>query len=75
LIAFFAIALVWATNVFEIITLASHAFSAYYLIQTLVSLLVSQRLPVCATRCICQISFTGIALFLFAIVIFSIPVE
>jgi hypothetical protein len=38
-IAMFVIALTWSTNVFEILTLASRTFAAYYLLQCVIALL------------------------------------
>lgn len=75
LIATCAIALVWTANVFEIITLASRAFAAYYLCQTLVALQVSRRLAQCVPRWICYLWFGGLALMLVWIMVFAIPAD
>ena len=41
LISAVAIVLVWSASIFEIITIASRAFAAYYLLQCLVAVMVS----------------------------------
>ena len=38
-----AIALVWSANIFEIITYASRAFAAYYLVQVVIALILAWR--------------------------------
>jgi hypothetical protein len=44
LVAVLAIVLVWTFDIFEIIALASRAFAAYYLVQSLVALVATRRL-------------------------------
>lgn len=71
-----SILLVWTVDLLEIIALASRAFAAYYLIQTIIALVVNHR----STRqkslmfWLRQAFFSAIALTLAYIVVFSIPV-
>ncbi|MCY4129485.1 MAG: hypothetical protein OXG15_09645 [Gammaproteobacteria bacterium] len=70
-----SILLVWAVDLLEIIALASRAFAAYYLVQTIIALITNNRsaeekTPVYWSR---QAFFTFIALVLGYIVVFSIP--
>lgn len=71
-----SILLVWAVDLLEIIALASRAFAAYYLIQTVVALVANQtsvqeKTPIFWLR---QTFFVVIALTLTYIVVFSISV-
>ncbi len=72
-----SILLVWAVELLEIIALASRAFAAYYLIQTIIALVVNQRSVQDRTLLfwLRQVFFSAIALILVYIVAFSIPVE
>ena len=72
-----SILLIWAVDLLEIIALASRAFAAYYLIQTVIGLVVNQRSSQEKTTLswIRQVFFSIIALILAYIVVFSIPVE
>lgn len=70
-----SILLVWAVDLLAIIALASRAFAAYYLVQTIIALVANHRstkekTPVYWSR---QAFFTLITLVLAYIVVFSIP--
>ena len=76
-IAIAAVLLVWAVNLLEIVALASRAFAAYYLLQTLLALIYccrdsSQR---SRTRLVDTCLFITLALVLAYIIVFSIPAE
>jgi hypothetical protein len=72
LVAALAIAIIWATNVFEIVTLASRAFAAYYFAQAVVAV---QTVPAGMHGAIwLKLWFSILAGLLLAIVLFSIPV-
>lgn len=72
LVAALAIAIVWATNVFEIVTLASRAFAAYYFMQAVVAV---QAVPAgMRGGKWLKLWFSILAGLLLAIVLFSIPV-
>lgn len=73
LIALVAIAIIWSSNVFEIITLASRAFALFYLVQTCVALSVAWEKRNLANRSGHIALFTVVALFCLAVVLFGIP--
>ena len=75
LVTFLGIVLVWSTNVFEIITIASRAFAVYYLSQTFVALWVTRELPAGWPRHAYRIMFAIIAVILIGVVIFALPVS
>ncbi len=66
--------LVWTTNIFEIITLASRAFAVYYLAQTIVALWVAQGLPERGRRIAYRALFGLTAAMLMGVVVFAVPV-
>ena len=70
-----AILLVWTVDLLHIIALASRAFAAYYLVQTIIAIIANHRIfrektPLYWVR---QTFFVGVALVLAYIVLFSIP--
>ena len=67
-----AIVLVWATNIFEIITLASRAFALYYLLQVLRAIVLAATCTSGKSRLLSLMSFGFLAVVLAAIVI-SVP--
>ena len=71
-----AILLVWTGNVFDIVTLASRVFAAYYLLQCLVAIAATFR-AVRVTgiqRVVLLTLFSAMAMMLALIVVFAIPV-
>ena len=70
-----AILLVWAVDLFEIITLASRAFATYYFLQTLLALIYSYKdcPPTARMTLINEILFICLALILAYVIVFSIP--
>ena len=73
LISGLAVVLVWSANVFEIISLASRAFAAYYFAQALVALQVVPS--ACPRPLLCRVSLSFAASLLLLIVVFAIPVD
>ena len=74
IIAVFACALLWTTNIFEIIALASRAFAFYYLLQALLAM----RLAAASTQRrnpMRLASFFLLALIMLAIVLFAKPLQ
>ena len=73
LIAMIAISIIWSTDVFEIIALASRAFALFYLVQTFVALSVAwERRDVENRASHIALFFIG-ASFCLCIVLFGIP--
>lgn len=69
-----AIALVWVSNIFEIITLASRAFALYYLAQVFVAMQVTRTMQTSLANTSRKIGFSIIGIALLWIVIFALPV-
>lgn len=76
-VAVCAILLVWAVDLFEIITLASRAFATYYFLQTLLALIYSYKdcPPMARMTLTNEILFVCLALILAYVIVFSIPAE
>jgi len=73
LIAMIAITIVWSTNTFEIIALASRAFALFYLVQTCVALSVAWQHRDVENRNRNVVLFFVGATFCLCIVLFGIP--
>jgi len=71
LVSLAAIALVWSASIFEIISIASRAFAAYYLLQCVVALLAARG----RGHYWQQAGFIGVGVVLLWVVIFAIPAE
>lgn len=69
------IVLVWTTNVFEIIALASRAFAAYYLSQALTAFQLAGHRPEGRSRRIGRIAMALAAVLLVWVVIFAVPAD
>ncbi|HBN22750.1 MAG TPA: hypothetical protein DD412_05885 [Holosporales bacterium] len=74
IISGFCIALVWLTNIFELITLASRAFAFYYLTQCISAFYIA-RYKVPDPNHARQAFFLILSLFMLFIVLFSLPTE
>jgi hypothetical protein len=74
-IAVIGVALVWATDVFSIIALASRAFALFYALQCVVAAQVALRTPDLKHRWLRAAGFGGLAILAFAVVVFGTPVE
>ncbi|NQV61381.1 MAG: hypothetical protein HQ502_17070 [Alphaproteobacteria bacterium] len=68
------VVLVWTTNVFEIITLASRAFAVYYLAQAVVALWLAHGLPRLWQRIAYGALFGLTAVMLAGVALFAVPV-
>lgn len=73
LIALVSIAIVWSTDVFEIITLASRAFALFYLVQTCVALSIAIEKRELNHRARFIALFSAVAVFCLCVVLFGIP--
>jgi hypothetical protein len=73
LIISLAIMLIWITNIFEVITLASRAFALYYLLETLIAWGAAQHLLQGRERWVMMGKTAVMALVLLFVVIFAIP--
>lgn len=70
-----AILLVWVVDLLEIITLASRAFAAYYLLQTLLAIIYNWKdcPPAARMTRVDQVLFVSLTFVLAYIIVFSIP--
>lgn len=66
-----AAAIVWISNVFEIVAFASRAFAVYYLLQTLSAILVAFRTGVAVRK---LAGFGAVAAVMAFVVLFGLPV-
>ncbi|MCB1494035.1 MAG: hypothetical protein KDJ77_19895 [Rhodobiaceae bacterium] len=73
LVAFVAILIVWETDVFGIINLASRAFALFYFVQSLVALLVARTAEADGSRGWRMTRFGASALLCLAVVLFAVP--
>jgi len=74
LIAALSIALLWAMNIFEIITLASRAFAAFYMFQAARATIQAWHLPIGWRRWRAMLSYSTLCLLMFGIVVFARPI-
>ena len=70
-----AVALVWMTDVFEIVALASRAFAFYYLLQVLMAIMLVQTTRQGTPRWAMTASYSVLAAVLTGVVLFALPVE
>jgi hypothetical protein len=73
LIAIVSIAIIWSTDVFRIITLASQAFALFYLVQACVALSIAVEKRDLKHRAGRIVLFGAVALFCLCVVMFGIP--
>jgi len=73
LIVGLAIVLIWVTNIFEVITLASRAFALYYLLETLIAFGAAQHVLTGSRRLIEMGKTAVMAILLVFVIIFAIP--
>jgi hypothetical protein len=74
-IALCAAVLIWTTDIFQIVALASRAFALYYLLQTVLAIRMSADFATGIRRLLLVLSFVSLAVLLGAIMIFAKPVE
>ncbi len=75
LITGLACALVWTSNIFEIIAYASRAFALYYLAQTLISVTHCWHSEAGSARYVKLVSYAGLSVILLFILLFAAPLE
>jgi hypothetical protein len=73
LIALVSIAIIWNTDVFSIITLASQAFALFYFVQCCVAFLIAQQDKSLPKRTFRMGLFAALAVFCLSIVLFGVP--
>ncbi len=71
----FSIALIWLFDIFEVIAIASRTFAFYYMMQTVIGIIVTRKLLTGRKRSVQLIWFSLLAVILALIVIFAIPAE
>ncbi|MBL4873547.1 MAG: hypothetical protein JKY41_09180 [Rhodobacteraceae bacterium] len=71
----FSIALIWLFDIFEVIAIASRTFAFYYMMQTVIGIIVTRKLLTGRKRTVQLIWFSLLAVILALIVIFAIPAE
>lgn len=74
-IALLAIALMWSSHIFEIVTFASRAFAFYYFLQTLQAVLLACKVEAGKPRWLLVGSYSALSVLLLWVVIFAVPVE
>lgn len=74
-IAAIGTALIWSTNIFEIIALASRAFALFYFLQCLVAAFVALTAPDVNHRAARAGAFLALGAFAALVVVFGIPAE
>ncbi|MCB9229112.1 MAG: hypothetical protein H6618_05830 [Deltaproteobacteria bacterium] len=67
--------LVWTTNIFEVISIASRCFALYYLSQVLISNLVNLRVSEGRKKILLSVYFSIVSLILIFVVLFAKPIE
>jgi len=75
IVSVFAIILVWAADLLDIISFASRAFAVYYLLQCIVAIVASRHYYERNVRFLQGVRFTIVASILAVIVIFAIPAK
>ena len=68
-----SVALIWLFDIFQVIAIASRAFAFYYLMQTVIALMVSGRVLAGSQKRRAQAGFAALAVLLALIVIFALP--
>lgn len=74
-IAIFAVALIWNSNIFEVVALASRAFAFYYMLQAISAAVLAAKVATGRRRQFLMVSYGAQALVLFLIVLFAMSVE
>ena len=74
-VCLFSLTLIWTTDIFTLVSLASRAFALYYFLQTCIAILILLRTKHTANKPL-KLAGTGLlALILLFVVLFAIPVE
>lgn len=75
LISLIAVILIWLTNIYEIITIASKAFALYYALQISLSLITLKKTKHLNQRVAKIVFFTILLIIMILVIILGIPVE
>lgn len=70
-----SVSIVWTTDIFEIISLASRAFALYYLLQTVLALTATRYVEARSSRIRYALGFGSLALTLALVVLFAVPAD
>jgi len=70
-----SIALIWLFDIFEVIAIASRTFAFYYMMQTVIAIIVTHKLLTGRKRAVQIVWFGLLAVILALIVVFAIPAE
>ena len=71
----FSIALIWLFDIFEVIAIASRTFAFYYMMQTVIAIIVTRKLLTGRKRTVQIVWFGLLAVILALIVIFAVTAE
>ncbi len=71
----FSIALIWLFDIFEVVAIASRTFAFYYMMQTIIAIIVTRKLLTGRKRTVKIVWFGVLAVILALIVIFAIPAD
>ncbi|MBI1179178.1 MAG: hypothetical protein GC201_01375 [Alphaproteobacteria bacterium] len=74
-IAVMGILIVWSTDVFQVIAIASRAFALYYALQCGVAVLVALRAPDVRSRLPAALGFAALGLLMVCVLLFGLPAE
>jgi hypothetical protein len=70
-----SIALIWLFDIFEVIAIASRTFAFYYMMQTVIAIIVTRKLLTGRKRVVQIVWFGVLAIILALIVVFAVPAE
>ena len=68
-------ALIWLFDIFEVTSIASRTFAFYYMMQTVIAIIVTRKLLTGRQRTVQIVWFSLLAVILALIVIFAVPAE
>lgn len=74
-IALLAVALIWNSNIFQVVALASRAFAFYYMLQAISAAVLAARVCDGRRRQWLMLGYSSQALLLLLIVLFALPIE
>lgn len=74
MIASLAIALIWTSNIFEAVALASRAFAGYYLLQAITAAALASRVATGRRRTWLLALYGALAVVMLLILVFAVPV-
>jgi len=71
----FSIALIWMFDIFEVVAIGSRAFAFYYMMQTVIAIIVTRKLLTGRKRAVQIVWFCVLAIILALIALFAVPAE